>query len=206
MKEKRPYRMRKRLKSQDETRRRIVEAAMRLHEEIGPRATTISAIAERAGVQRLTVYRHFPDDTAVFEACTAHWLSLNPPPDPQIWQLVTEPWDRLRKALLAFYDYYRATQGMWTVSHRDVAEVPALQGPMTDFAAFVATVADDLAKPLRSGKEQARSVRITLQHALTFLAWSDLEGRGLSNPQKVELVQLWLRAMTQPGAGLKASE
>jgi len=78
---KRPYQLKKRAMSREETRRKIVEATMHLHEEIGPRATTISAIAERAGVQRLTVYNHFPDETAVFQACTSHWLSLNPPPD-----------------------------------------------------------------------------------------------------------------------------
>ena len=70
---------------QEETRRRIVEAAAGLHENVGPRDTTISAIAEKAGVQRLTVYRHFPDETELFKACTAHWLALNPPPDPASW-------------------------------------------------------------------------------------------------------------------------
>jgi AcrR family transcriptional regulator len=74
---------------------------MQLHEEIGPRATTISAIADRAGVQRLTVYRHFPDETAVFQACTAHWLSLNPPPDPADWAGITDPRNRLRKRTFA---------------------------------------------------------------------------------------------------------
>jgi len=197
MKEKRPYRMRKRAESQDETRRRIVDATMQLHEEVGPRATTISAIAERAGVQRLTVYRHFPDETAVFKACTTRWLSLNPPPDPQSWGAIADPWDRLQAALSAFYDYYAATERMWTVSHRDMAEVAALQGPMAEFAAFVRTVAEGLVKPLRAGKGRARAVRVTVQHALTFLAWADLHEWGLENPQKVKLVVSWLSGIVQ---------
>lgn len=189
--------MRKRAQSQEETRRRIVEAAMQLHEELGPRATTISAIAERAGVQRLTVYRHFPDETAVFRACTSHWLSLNPPPDPQSWQAIADPWERLRAALSAFYDYYMATERMWTASHRDVASVTALQKPMTDFAAFVTEIAGDLAKPLRPGPQQARPVNATVQHALAFLTWQDLQKRGLTNPKKVELVVGWLSGLTR---------
>ena len=137
MTSKRAYTLRKRAESQDETRHRIVEATMHLHEEIGPRATTISAIAERAGVQRLTVYRHFPDETAVFQACTTHWLSLHPPPDPAAWSDTEDGLDRARQALNAFYSYYAGTERMWSAAFRDVAEVPALQAPMAEVAAFM---------------------------------------------------------------------
>lgn len=202
MNEKRPYRMRKRAEAQNETRQRIVEATMQLHEEMGPRATTISAIAERAGVQRLTVYRHFPDETAVFQACTSHWLSLNPPPDPRQWEAITDPWARLRAALSAFFDYYGATERMWTASYRDVPEVPALQAPMSRFEDFVTEVADDLAKPLKSGRGKSKLVRLTVQHALSFPAWADLKRRGLKNPRLVDLVVLWLQGMVkQPSRG-----
>lgn len=189
--------MRKRAESQENTRRRIVEAAMQLHEEVGPRATTISAIADRAGVQRLTVYRHFSDETAVFRACTSHWLSLNPPPDPRSWEAIGDPWERLGTALSAFYDYYAATERMWTASHRDVAAVAALQKPMADFAAFVTEIADGLAKPLRPGPGRARPVKATVQHALAFLTWQDLQKRGLTNPKKVELVVAWLTGIVR---------
>jgi AcrR family transcriptional regulator len=142
--EKRPYRLNEGAKAQDETRRRIVEATMQLHEEVGPRATTISAIADGAGVQRLTVYRHFPDETAVFRDCTAHWLTLNPLPDPSAWSGITDPRDRMRTALAAFYSYYSGTRRMWRVSIRDVDHVPALQRPMSEVAAFVGSVAEGL--------------------------------------------------------------
>ena len=135
MAEKRKYQQKKRAEAQAETRQRIVEATMALHEEVGPRATTISAIAERAGVQRLTVYRHFPDETAVFQACTSHWLSLNPPPAPEDWADAATPGERRAAALAAFDAYYGRTRAMWAASHRDVEQVPALQGPMAEFAA-----------------------------------------------------------------------
>jgi AcrR family transcriptional regulator len=184
--------MRKRALSQEETRRRIIEATMQLHEEIGPRATTISAIAERAGVQRLTVYRHFPDEAAVFRACTSHWLDLNPPPDPQSWESVADPWKRLDAALSAFYDYYAATETMWTASHRDLDAVEALHQPMAEFAAYVTEISDSLAGSFRVERKKGISVKVTVQHALAFQTWKDLQGRGLKNPKKVELVTGWL--------------
>ena len=189
---KRPYTMRKRAASREETREKIVEATMRLHEEIGPRATTISAIAERAGVQRLTVYRHFPDETAVFQACTQHWLSLHPPPDPAGWQALNDPRDRLRAALEAFYTYYRGTRAMWVASHRDVADVPALQGPMAAFAAHVTGIADDLARSLAPPKGRAAPVRTTLRHALAFLSWESLAREGLADRKMADLVLAWV--------------
>ncbi len=110
---KRPYRMRERAKSQEQTRLTIVEATMQLHEELGPRNTTITEIAKRAGVQRLTVYSHFPDETAVFQACTSHWLSLNPPPDPASWSSIEDPGLRFRAANLGL---------LWVFQH-DKADV-----------------------------------------------------------------------------------
>ncbi|MGE3986722.1 TetR/AcrR family transcriptional regulator [Pseudorhodoplanes sp.] len=199
MKKKRPYRMSERAKSQDETRQRIVEATMHLHEEIGPRATTISAIAERAGVQRLTVYRHFPDETAVFQACTSHWLSRNPPPDPALWQSVGEPWERLRTALPAFYRYYSSTQRMWVASFRDVADVPALQGPMSEFQRFVGMAAADLAGAFKSSDRPARRrLETTIGHAIIFPTWHDLQQRGLDDREKAALAESWARGTIQP--------
>jgi AcrR family transcriptional regulator len=201
MKKKRSYRMRKRALSREETRLRIVEATMQLHQELGPRATTISAIAERAGVQRLTVYRHFPDEAAVFRACTSHWLDLNPPPDAQSWESLADPWQRLRAALSAFYDYYAATADMWTASYRDVDAVEALQEPMAEFAAHVERIADDLARPLRRGRKKTEPVTVTVRHALAFPTWKDLRTRGLKNPQMIDLVIGWLSGTAQKPAG-----
>ncbi|MCX2721797.1 TetR/AcrR family transcriptional regulator [Roseibium salinum] len=185
--------MSERAKSQAETRQKIVEATMHLHEEIGPRNTSISAIAERAGVQRLTVYRHFPDETAVFQACTSQWLSLNPPPDPADWAEISEPVEKFRTAVAAFYDYYSRTRAMWTVSFRDVSEVPALQQPMADVAAFLGTIADDLIAAFDDAADTDH-IGPTIRHVLHFPTWTDLEDQGLSNKQKLDLVTGWLQA------------
>lgn len=188
---KRLYRMRERAKSQEETRQRIVEATMQLHEEIGPRNTTISAIAERAGVQRLTVYRHFPDETAVFQACTSHWLSLHPPPDPADWADVAAPMARFRTALAAFYGYFSDTRRMWTAAFRDVAEVEALQGPMAEVAAFLDGVARDLADAFGSDRAHDH-VDPTIRHVLQFPTWAELQDQGLDDGRKVALAAKWL--------------
>lgn len=184
--------MRERAKTLDETRQRIVEAAMHLHEEVGPRATSISAIAERAGVQRLTVYRHFPDQAAVFQACTAHWLSLHPLPDPADWATVEDGRERVARALGAFYAYYRDTRDMWAATYRDVAEVPALHGPVGEVAAFLKGVGDDLVDGLHPDATQAQFVAATIHHALSFAAWENLDALGLSDDRMVDLVLTWL--------------
>ena len=100
---KRKYRKSRRAEQEEQTRDKIVDAAMALHEEIGPRATSISAIAERAGVQRLTVYRHFKDDVTIFQACSSRWFELNPPPDPSLWQELAPAVQRTEEALRNIY-------------------------------------------------------------------------------------------------------
>src|SRR5438309_7399128 len=108
----RKYELKQRAQSQAETRQRIVEATVALHDSLGPSRTTISAIAERAGVQRLTVYRHFPDERTLFQACSSHWTSRNPKPDLATWAALDDPEERLRTALAEIYAFYRATEGM----------------------------------------------------------------------------------------------
>jgi AcrR family transcriptional regulator len=189
---KRSYTLRKRAQSQEETRRRIVEAAVQLHENVGPRATTISAIAEKAGVQRLTVYRHFPDEAAVFQACSSHWLSLNPPPDPAEWMRLSDELLRVRKALKAFYRYYRGTEQMWVAVHRDEALVPALQGPMGEFRRLVRTAADGLLEAFGPGAGKALTA--TVRHALAFPTWTSLKQQGLDDAAMVDLACRWIFA------------
>src|SRR5690349_2946584 len=125
-KQPRKYEKKVRAEQQAETRQRIVEATVALHREVGPARTTISAIAERAGVERLTVYRHFPDERSMFEACTAHYATMVPGPDPSAWAGIEQPAERLRAALLAFYDYYRRAEDVLTHAVRDVPQLPAL--------------------------------------------------------------------------------
>src|SRR5215210_7954708 len=102
----RPYRKRRRAELEAVTRLRIAEAAVDLHGSVGPARTTISAVAERAGVQRATVYRHFPDEDALFDACSSHWMAQHPLPDPTAWAAIENPDQRLRVALGELYDWY----------------------------------------------------------------------------------------------------
>ncbi|MCF8466564.1 MAG: TetR/AcrR family transcriptional regulator [Sneathiella sp.] len=184
--------MRDRARSQEATRDRIVQAAMELHEEIGPRLTTISGIAERAGVQRLTVYRHFSDETAIFQACTSHWLELNPPPGPEIWENIEDKPERLNAALGAFFDYYKKTERMWSLSHRDVTLVPALQAPMREFSESHDMLADQLASELAGPDDGNKFLRTTLRHALRFTTWRSLEEQLPDNSEKVQIVDHWI--------------
>ncbi|WP_436496360.1 TetR/AcrR family transcriptional regulator [Actinokineospora sp. HUAS TT18] len=121
----RAYRMGKRAEDVAETRRRIVEAAVRLHGTVGPAATTIAGIADAAGVTRLTVYRHFPDDEVLFDACSAHWLGAQRLPDVERWRAEADPAERLRVGLADLYRFYRDGVTMLRRVHRDRAELPA---------------------------------------------------------------------------------
>ena len=192
----RRYTLRQRAEAQQATRARIVEATMALHEQLGPAQTTISAIAERAGVQRLTVYRHFPDDAALFQACTSTWIERHPPPDPAAWAGIPDASARLQAALNAVYRYYRATQRMWAVSFRDEAEVPALRGPMQAFRTYLDTIRADLLAALAPPPDEpARMVRSTLGHALSFQAWASLaKQEGLDDETMAGLVAGWVTA------------
>lgn len=189
---KRKYTKTRRAELQGETRARIVDATMKLHEALGPAQTSIMAIAEAAGVQRLTVYRHFPDDASLFEACTTRYLELHPPPQRAAWADIEHPSERSRTALLAFYRYYRQTENMWRVGYRDVDQVAALQAPMDRFEAYLDQVADDLVQAWHTTQAARKPLRLTLRHALRFTTWQSLKGARLKDKQIAELVQSWL--------------
>jgi AcrR family transcriptional regulator len=192
---KRSYRLSARAESQAETRRRIVEAAVALHEKLGPAHTPMSAIAERAGVQRLTLYRHFPDEAAMFAACTAHWGAQHPMPDAALWDGIKEPSARAAAALAAHYDYYAGTRPMWTVAYRDVGLVKPIQPVLAQVDEHLDAVADSLAAGFgRKGAVQ-RGLAATLRHALAFATWVSLDRCGLDSEAKTALVLQWLEGV-----------
>lgn len=174
---KRKYTPRLRAEKQEETRQRIVEATVELHEKLGPRHASISAIAERAGVQRLTVYRHFPDEIALFAACTGHWLALNPLPDGAAWADIAEPAARCHAAFLAFYRYYRGTDMMWRGSWRDRDDVAGLEGPVAEADAFLDAVAEGLSAAWGAKGKRRHSLHALAYHALIFPTWDSLAGQ-----------------------------
>jgi AcrR family transcriptional regulator len=120
----RGYRKVKRADDEQRTRARIVDAAEELHGTVGPAGASISAIADKAGVTRATVYRHFPDDESLFLACSGQWLARQRLPDPDAWALAGDPTEKLRTGLADIYRYYRGGQTMLANNHRDAALIP----------------------------------------------------------------------------------
>ena len=122
----RRYELKKRAADMAETKRRITEAAFELHGTVGPARTTVSAIAKLAGVQRHTVYRYFPTETDLFAACSAHFRDENPYPDVEAWSAVSDPGERLERALDELYAYYERTAPMYNNILRDAELVEAV--------------------------------------------------------------------------------
>jgi AcrR family transcriptional regulator len=193
----RDYRMRKRADDIAETRQRIVEAAVRLHGSIGPAATTISALAEEAGVTRLTVYRHFPDDQSLFVACSAHWAAAQILPDPAAWSRIGDPTQRLRTALADLYRFYRSAEPMLTNIHRDRSALPKDICERND--ATDARYRDLLLQPFTVRRGRRKRLGAVLGHALSFGTWRSLcVDNRLSDREAVEAMAALVRATAEP--------
>jgi AcrR family transcriptional regulator len=191
----RKYQQRRRAEQQSDTRRRIVEAVVALHREIGPARTTIKAIAERAGVERLTVYRHFTDEGELFAACDAHFRAETLPPDPASWENETDPAERLRAALMAFYGHYRRGEAMIANAQRDAPQLPALATVLAPYGELMEAVREDL-ETTWSAREEARAgLRAAIGHALRFDTWRSLVRiEGLDDAGAVDLMVDLVRA------------
>lgn len=174
--------------SKERTRQRIVEATRALHEEVGPAATTITAIAERAGVQRLTVYRHFPDEGALIGACSSDWSEDHPLPEPSSWATLEDPVERLRAALGELYAYFRRGAPMLEQVIRDEEEVPELAEVMTPWWEYMREVAGGLAAGWGVEPSRQRVLRAAVGHALRFRTWQSLDAEGLTDEDAVELM------------------
>ena len=172
--QKRPYRMKRRAELEERTRTRITESAVALHEELGPARTSISAIAEHAGVRRSTVYRHFPDEETLFAACSSHWRAANPPPDPRAWAAVADPAGRLEAALRELYAFYGRTEPMYTSLLRDEPLVPAVHQRLGDFYGYLRAIQDILMEGRRLRGHTMRRTRAAIGHALAFPTWRSL--------------------------------
>lgn len=185
----RPYRKKQRAEQEAETRLRITESAMSLHGTLGPARTSISAVAEHAGVRRSTVYRHFADEEALFGACSSHWVALNPPPDIGAWVQVADPDERLLTALGELYPYYRRTGEMLDRLIRDAPRMPVVQELMAPFRQLLADGAEILMRG-RGLRGRARErVRAAIGHVLAFGTWQDLTmEQGLEDDRAAELM------------------
>lgn len=179
MPETRRYRLKERARRQEETRRRITEATVALHEEVGPAATSIAEIARRAGVQRVTVYKHFPDEPSLFAACSAHWSAAHPMPDSGAWREIADPYERARTALRELYAYY--SDNARTLGHvtRDARSIPALHDVVErDMGPNLATVAEVLAAAWILRGKRRDTVAAQLDLVLRFDGWQLLSERA----------------------------
>jgi AcrR family transcriptional regulator len=191
----RRYELKRRAEKREETRQRIVEATVGLHESVGPARTTVSAVAQRAGVQRLTVYRHFPDERALLAACSGHWVAMNPAPDPAPWRGIRDPEERLAEALGEIYAFYGRTEPMMANLVRDAPKMPVLAELLAPYQHYLVAVRDILAAGWGARGRRRELLLAALGHALDFATWRSLvRGQGLDDGRAGELMVRMVRS------------
>jgi AcrR family transcriptional regulator len=196
---KRKYELKKRADEMAETRRRITEAAVELHGTVGPARTTLSAVAARAGVQRHTVYRHFPSEEALFGACSAHYFTAHPWPDLEAWRAISDPQRRLACALDELYAYYERTEPMFSNVLRDAELVEAVRPNLLPLQAYLADAAEILAAGRPTRGRRRRLLAAAVRHAIDFHTWRSLAaGKRVTRTEAVELVTALVEAAAAP--------
>ena len=176
---KRSYVQRARAERQLETRRRITEAAIGLHLDVGPAATQVSDVARRAGVQRATLYNHFPDEQALVAACSAHWRALHPAPDPALWLAIEDRALRARILLADLYGWYRETAPMTANVLRDAQVMPTLHSVISaGLLPYLDGVVETLAAPFRTSGRHAQRVDRAARAVSSLAFWQALEPLG----------------------------
>jgi len=179
MSEKRKYELKKRAERLAETRRRITEATVELHRTVGPAATHINEVARRAGVQRMTVYNHFPNDTALLTACSAHWRALHPTPDLAAWRTVQDPGARLRLGLRELYGWYRETEPMTANVLRDAQVLPALHAILEGgLLRYLDQARGVLTEPIGARGRRRQRVDAAARAAIDLHTWRALAPLG----------------------------
>ena len=185
----RPYTKTRRAELEQQTRERITGAAVELHGSLGPARTTVSAIAQRADVQRATVYRHFPDEDSLFAACSAHWRAQNEPPDLAAWAAIRDPAARLAVALAELYAWYAGTERMLELLIRDLPVVPAVQSQFR-LPGYLDAAADVLLAGRPERGAARRRARAALGHAVAFETWLSLvRQQGLTSAEAIRLME-----------------
>lgn len=199
----RKYRKRRRAEQERQTRERITQAAVTLHGTIGPARTTVSGVAREAGVQRATVYRHFPDEVSLFAACTAHYWATNPMPDPGAWSSITDSEARLRHALGEMYAFFRRIEGMLEKTSRDAGLVEAMARPVAEFRGYLNAAADAMIAGRPERGEARRRVEGAVGHAVSFPTWQSLvRQQGLEDAEAVAL----MAALVESAGGARPTQ
>lgn len=195
--EKRRYEKKRRAELEERTRLRITESAAELHGTLGPSRTSISAVAQRAGVRRSTVYRHFPDEAALFAACTSHWMAANPVPDLRPWMAIDDPDERLSVALGDLYAYYHRTERMMGNILRDEDTMPIVKQMLGGYRDYIAAARDALMAGRRARGRARQRVQAALGHSLAFSTWRSLvREQRLGDRQAADLMCLLVKATT----------
>jgi AcrR family transcriptional regulator len=183
----RKYELKKRAEDVAATRRRITEAAVALHGTLGPSRTTMSAIAERAGVERRTLYRHFPTEAGLFAACSAHYFATNPWPDLESWCAIPDPTSRLAQALDELYAYYERTEPMLSNVLRDAVLVDHARVAVAPLGAYLDRAVEILTIGRRLRGARKELLVAALRHALEFSTWQSLSTNGIEREDAVKL-------------------
>lgn len=201
--EPRVYRKRARAQHEEETRQRIVDAALELHASEGFPGASISAIADRAGVGRVTVYRHFPDYDAILDACTSHYMALNPPPRVEQWESIDDPRELLQTLVGTTYDYFEANEPIFTHGMADAVTLPFLANRMAAIGAYWSGVRDWLLDRLMPGKTPGASSVALTGVLLSFSGWQALvrqQQRSTEEAKRVAIESISaIVALGEPG-------
>ena len=195
---KRKYELKKRAEDMAGTHRRITEAAIELHGTLGPSRTTLSAVAKRAGVERRTLYRHFPTEADLFTACSTHYFAANPWPDLDAWRAIRDPHQRLERALDELYAYYERTEPMLSNVLRDAELVDFARDAVAPLHAYRDNAA---AVPLTDRPARGRTrqlLQAALAHALSFSTWRSLSVNGSERADAIKLTTALVEAAGAP--------
>jgi AcrR family transcriptional regulator len=185
---KRKYELKKRAAEMAETHLRITEAAIELHGTVGPARTTLSAVAKRAGVERRTLYRHFPTEADLFEACSTHYFTANPFPDLDNWRAIRDPQQRLDQALNELYAYYERTEPMLSNALRDAELVDFARDAVAPLHAYLDEAADILTSGRRARGRRRQLLGGATRHALAFSTWRSLSTNGIRRAEAATLM------------------
>ena len=195
---KRKYELKKRAEEMAETHVRITEAAIELHGTLGPSRTTMSAVARRAGVERRTLYRHFPTEADLFAACSAHYFTINPFPDLGSWRAIRDPHGRLEHALDELYAYYERTEPMFSNVLRDAELVDFARDAVVPLQTYLEEAAETLTAG-RAVRGRRRHLLLgALRHALAFSTWHSLTTSDMTRANAARLVTALVEAAATP--------